>query len=105
MRILCIADAYPWPETDGYRQRVANVARGLSDAGEVDLFAVTEREEVDPGPVADPPVTRAYISPRPPLRKGPAQSLRWLGSSLPRAVLWHSWRRAGEDLQAWADDA
>lgn len=105
MRLLCIADTYPWPSTDGYRQRLANVARGLGEAGGLDLFAVVdEREDLRPGSI-DPPVgAHAFVSPRPPPRRGPAQMIRWLSSSLPRAVIWHDWGRAGDELRRWADN-
>ena len=38
MKILCIADDFPWPEKSGYKIRLANVVRALADAGDVDLF-------------------------------------------------------------------
>lgn len=106
MRILCIADTYPWPSTDGYRQRLANVARSLAGAGELDLFAVVdEREDLRAGSIDAPIGARVFVSPRPPPRRGPAQMLHWLSSPLPRAVLWHDWSRAGDELRRWSADA
>jgi len=106
VRILCVSDTYPWPSTDGYRQRVSQLLRGLQEAGEVDLFAVESgRDELAPGPAPAPApgFSRAFVSPRPPFRRDAAKMLRWLASPLPRAVLWHEWERARRELRAWAE--
>ena len=104
VRILCVSDTYPWPSTDGYRQRVSQLLRGLQEAGEVDLFAVESgRDELAPGPAPAPGFSRAFVSPRPPFRRDAAKMLRWLASPLPRAVLWHEWDRARRELRAWAE--
>lgn len=104
MRILCVADTYPWPATDGYRQRLSQLLRGLLEAGTVDLFAVeSARDDLDPGPVRAPAVTRAFVSDRPPFRRDARKMFRWLVSPLPRAVLWHEWEGARRDLRAWAE--
>lgn len=104
MRILCVSDIYPWPATDGYRQRLSQLLRGLGEAGEVDLFAVESgRDELEPGPAPAPGVLRAFVSPRPPFRRDARKVLRWLASPLPRAVLWHEWDRARRELRAWAE--
>ena len=106
MRILCVSDTYPWPAVDGYRQRLSNVATALAETGDLDLFAVVDdREDLCPGPVTPPVGERGFISPRPSPRQDPARMLGWLASSLPRAVLWHDWRRARVELVAWAESA
>lgn len=103
MRVLCIADTYPWPSTDGYRQRLSHLLRALADAGDVDLFAVeSDRHDVEPGPLAAPGLHRAFVSTRPAFRRSIAKALRWSVSPLPRAVLWHEWDRARQELRMWA---
>lgn len=104
MRILCLSDTYPWPATDGYRQRLSQLLRGLCEAGAVDLFAVESgRDDVEPGPSPAPGLRRAFVSPRPPFGRDARKVLRWLASPLPRAVLWHEWDRARRELRAWAE--
>lgn len=103
MRVLCVSDTYPWPSTDGYRQRLSQLLRGLSEAGAVDLFAVeSDRSDVGAGAVPAPVVDRAFVSPRPGFGRDPAKVARWVASPLPRAVLWHEWRRARGELAGWA---
>ncbi len=38
MRVLFVAELYPWPATDGYRQRLAQQVRALAEVGDVDFF-------------------------------------------------------------------
>jgi len=70
----------------------------------VDLFAVESgRDDLEAGTVPAPQVvSRAFVSARPPFRRDAAKMLRWLASPLPRAVLWHEWDRARQELRAWA---
>jgi glycosyltransferase involved in cell wall biosynthesis len=44
VRILVVAEHYPWPAVDGIRQRLDHVVRGLARAGEVELLAVDRRD-------------------------------------------------------------
>ncbi len=102
MHILCVSDTYPWPATDGYRQRLSQLLRGLGEAGEVDLFAVESSRDDVAGPTQAPCASRAFVSSRPAFRRDARKVLRWLVSPLPRAVLWHEWEAARRDLRAWA---
>ncbi len=106
MRILCVSDTYPWPATDGYRQRLSHLLRGLSEAGEVHLFAVESgRDDLQAGPAPAPWVSRAFVCLRRPFRRDLRNVVRWLASPLPRAVLWHEWDDARRELGAWAEQS
>lgn len=102
MHILCVSDTYPWPATDGYRQRLSQLLRGLGEAAEVDLFAVESGRDDVGGPTQAPCASRAFVSSRPAFGRDVRKVLRWLVSPLPRAVLWHEWEAARRDLRAWA---
>lgn len=66
MKILVVATLFPWPETTGARMRLANVVRGLSRLGEVDLFVMAHPNREGPYVVpADVRVARAEVVPRP----------------------------------------
>ena len=39
VRTLVVAELYPWPPVDGYRQRLHHIVGGLSQAGPLDVFA------------------------------------------------------------------
>jgi glycosyltransferase involved in cell wall biosynthesis len=113
-RILCVADERPWPERTGYRIRLANVVRGLADAGEVDLLVLHgEPDAVADATVPDgEPVRRIVTAPLPvPVRTGRGLLL-WLRSGRPRRIVWRDWTAAraafdrtiadGYDLVWWS---
>jgi glycosyltransferase involved in cell wall biosynthesis len=54
-RILLVAARYPWPPTDGYRSRVANMALALAEVGQVDVVALSGPGSPEP---VDPPSER-----------------------------------------------
>lgn len=103
LRILCIADEFPWPERTGYRIRLANMLRGLGEVGVVDLMilhpgdddesSVDRAKQEYRAPVGEP-VQRTAVA-RVPL---PSASLRgvipWIASGLPRRVAWRDWSGA-----------
>ncbi len=103
LRILCIADEIPWPERTGYRIRLANMLRGLSEAGVVDLMILhpgdDDESSVDGAkqeyraPIGEP-VDRTVVAHVP----IPSASLRgvipWIVSGLPRRVAWRDWSGA-----------
>ena len=103
LRILCVADEFPWPERTGYRIRLANMLRGLAEAGTVDLMilhpgapndlGVSEIAEEYRAPLNEP-VERTVVVNVP----TPVASLRgvipWLSSGLPRRVAWRDWSAA-----------
>jgi glycosyltransferase involved in cell wall biosynthesis len=43
VRILVVAEQYPWPAVDGYRQRLHHLISGLSAAGAVEVVALDRR--------------------------------------------------------------
>lgn len=104
MRILCIADEYPWPATNGYRIRVSNVLRGLARAGTVDLFCtISERPDVPHGVVPAPSeVERLFVHHRRPFGPNARFLAAWLRSDLPRTVAWLDWNGPEAALAQWA---
>ncbi|HSH61949.1 MAG TPA: glycosyltransferase family 4 protein [Acidimicrobiales bacterium] len=82
---------------------MSQLLEAMREVGEVDLFAVeSARDDLEAGPIAAPGLSRAFVSSRPPFGREVRKVLRWLASPLPRAVLWHQWDRAAEELRAWA---
>ncbi len=87
MRVLCVAEVYAWPPTDGYRLRLANLVDGLRQLGEVDVLVV-DREPVQANQIEPPEGVRVLRleSLATEVRSWP---LRWLTSSTPRRLV--SW--------------
>jgi polysaccharide biosynthesis protein PslH len=106
MRILCVADEFPWPPTSGYRIRLETTLAGLADVGDVDLFcSIAERADVADGEHPPPPgVARLFVHRRDRYRATPRGLARWASSRMPRAVAWIDWRNAGAALERWAPD-
>lgn len=104
MRILCVADEFPWPPTSGYRIRIEMTLAGLAEVGEVDLFcSIAERPDVADGEHPAPPgLARLYVHRRDRYRPTLGGLMRWVTSGLPRAVAWIDWRGAGGALDRWA---
>jgi polysaccharide biosynthesis protein PslH len=107
MRILVVSHTFPWPENSGARLRVANIARALSRAGEVDLFCMVsrnERREADEViPNLDEPIARVGCSIRRgvPYRVGTVA--RWMvGSRLPYEIGPRDYSGVRSELSAWA---
>src|SRR4051794_36991383 len=103
VRILCIADDYPWPATNGLRIRLANVVEGLAAAGDVDLFCtVSDRPDLD-GAITPPPgITRHLVQHRDRYRPSLRGVPHWLRSGWPRAVAWRDWDSPRAALAEWA---
>ncbi len=101
MRILCIADDFPWPEKSGYKIRLANVVRALSELGELDLFlrvpASYEGDVTVPGNAGP---TRSMVSRGSPHRTS-RMMLRWATSRLPRMLARADWSASRRDLASW----
>ena len=87
MRVLCVAEVYAWPPTDGYRLRLANLVDGLRQVGDVDVLVV-DREPTQACQVEPPEGVRVLRleSLATEVRSWP---LRWLTSSTPRRLV--SW--------------
>lgn len=94
VRILVVAELYPWPPVDGYRQRLSHMIAGLGRAGEVELIAVDRHsagtERIDPPAVEGlETVTALTCGPETPMRTwlwpwllgGPPRRLRAMDTS------------------------
>lgn len=105
MRILVVADEYPWPPRTGYRQRLNWVLRTLATQGEVEFLAVVldERGASQPPP-ADLPLSRHAMvraGMRPERRMRRLQ--RWVTGRKPRALLWRDWEAPRAAVAGWSD--
>ncbi len=105
MRILVVADEYPWPARTGYRQRLHWVLRTLATQGAVDFLAVVldERSAAEPPPVdialSETAVVPAGVRTEPRTwRLG-----RWLIGRNPRSLLWRDWEAARAQLRNWSE--
>lgn len=87
MRVLCVAEVYAWPPTDGYRLRLANLVDGLRQLGDVDVLVV-DREPPHSAQLAPPEGVRVLRieSLATEVRSWPR---RWLTSWMPRRLV--SW--------------
>ena len=100
MRILAVAELYPWPAIDGYRQRLEHMLAGLSRAGTVDLFALAPAEGDAAQPPADSAVAQLVTAPTV-LRPTGEWMRSWPGSEQPRRMLGFDWTEARRELAAW----
>ena len=85
-RILVVAGVYPWPATDGYRQRLGALIATLTDLGAVEFWCFDDILWRQSGRVAEPPVAvsvrRTELIPT-----GRAARLwAWLTTGLPRPM-------------------
>jgi glycosyltransferase involved in cell wall biosynthesis len=95
-RILLVADDFPWPETTGYRMRIANTVAALRMVGDVHLFCIVTdqlpiEDHVVPDDVSLAEMTLAA--------KGPLQSkarllVDWVRTRLPRRLVANDWSTA-----------
>lgn len=90
VRILVVAEQYPWPAKDGYRRRLDHVVRGLTRVGEVHVIALHRPGTADP---VDPGIEGVTTIAVP---TGPDRGLRqwfrpWLTSSVPRRLFGPDW--------------
>jgi glycosyltransferase involved in cell wall biosynthesis len=115
LRILCIADEFPWPERTGYRIRLANVLRGLAEVGSLDLvilhpgdddeFRVTEsvigpdrgQAQKYRAPMGEP-VGQTTVAHVPIPRASLRGVIPWIASGLPRRVAWRDWSGARSEV-------
>lgn len=99
-RLLVVADAYPWPARDGYRQRIATMVGLLAEMAEVEMLVVTHPGE----PTATPaPLELAKLwSVCCGWRRAPERA-RALASGLPRRIAWRDWTAARRELAGLAD--
>ncbi len=95
-----LAEQYPWPAVDGYRQRLEHMVAGLSRVGSVELITIDRRPAGGDSALADPPpaVTDAIAVPAG-APAGVRQWLReWLRGSMPRRVLMPDWSGVAAEL-------
>ena len=95
-----VAEQYPWPAADGYRQRLHHLIAGLARAGEVDVLALHRQGTA---PVAPPPLDGVRVPEV--LEAGADTGLRswaptWARGDMPRRVLGPDW----EPVRAVLDD-
>lgn len=103
VRILVVAETFPWPAVSGYQRRLASVIGALSAIGAVDLWTAALGPHVG---TADAPddvtIARARVSSGVRRRGVPERVLRWLTGRLPRGQVEFDARKARADLVAWA---
>ncbi|MCB1257227.1 MAG: glycosyltransferase [Microthrixaceae bacterium] len=97
MRILVVAEQYPWPAADGYRRRLDHMVKGLAKLGQVDVVALHRPGTADP---QDPGIPSVKANAVP---VGPDAGLRkwfktWVRSRFPRRVLGVDWTPAVEEI-------
>lgn len=105
-----VAEQYPWPAVDGYRQRLHHMVAGLGAAGSVEVLALDRRPEVPDGSTAtdSPPAGVTEVVPVP---TGDEASVRdwlprWARDGVPRRVLgpdWSAMRRELDDRLSTGD--
>ncbi len=103
VRFLVLAEQYPWPAVDGYRQRLEHMIAGLGRVGSVELITIDRHPAGRDSPsdaLADPPavVTDAVAVPA-----GTPAGVRewlpgWLSGSMPRRVLMPDWSGVAAEL-------
>lgn len=102
VRILAVAELYPWPTVDGYRQRLDHMLRGLAQAGSVELFCLAEPHDVSDTPevdVVDRVVTAAKVE-----RSASEWMGDWIRGDHPRRMLGIDWTEAHRELGAWGPE-
>ena len=82
MHTLVVAELYPWPPVDGYRQRLHHIVGGLTQAGPVDVVAPLRPGMSEP---AGPPWPGVASTSTPTMGE-PAGPRAWIGE----------WLRGGE---------
>lgn len=104
MRILVVAQDYPWPSNYGSRIRLSNVVRALASVGDVDLFAFTWIATDQSEPPPDGIVKRWQVFPRPKALRRSMQKLGWLvAGGLPSDFLGRDFGAVQAEFARWAD--
>ena len=112
MTTLVVAELYPWPAVDGYRQRLHHLIEGLTRTGPVDLVTLVRSGHPDP---VEPPIpgVRNVLTVT---SDGEAGIRGWLPTwtrasiprsdavALPRRLLSLDWSGVREQLPEWVAD-
>ncbi len=102
MKILAVAELYPWPTVDGYRQRLDRMLSGLAQAGDVELFCLSDAR-LDGQ--ARPPAWIERVVSAPRVERSAAEWIRdWTGGAGPRRMLSIDWTEAHRELAAWGPE-
>lgn len=95
-----VAEQYPWPAVDGYRQRMHHLIAGLASVGDVEVVALDRRPVgVDTEDEGRPDGVEAVG-----VRNGGDAGLRdwlprWARGGMPRRVLAPDWTTVGDELR------
>ena len=98
-----VAEQYPWPATDGYRQRLHHLIAGLAEVSTVDVVSLDRSGAVEVVPSPLHGVDRAVAAP------GGEVGIRtwgpvWMRSSAPRRVLGPVWDEARRSVAGLLDE-
>jgi glycosyltransferase involved in cell wall biosynthesis len=101
VRILVVAEQYPWPAVDGYRQRLHHLIAGLARAGSVEVVALDRRPEGLEGAPEERP---DGVDDAAAVAGGADAGLRgwlpeWVRGDMPRRVLAPDWSAVAADLR------
>lgn len=104
MRILLLANSFPWLKTNGLHLRLRSVLEALTAVGEVDVFALVEQRFID-GSLAAPrgPMRRITVAGVPTRQLSATEQVRWfLSGDLPAVFRRRDYTQAREIFHGWA---
>ncbi len=107
MKILLVAESFPWPATGGGMIRLGGVIEALAERGDLDLFTLRDADRTDLTLPDTVKVNRLGTTPYP----EPASDARWRAAwltqrGLPVEVVMRQYDRSPRRaLRAWASDA
>lgn len=104
MRILLLANSFPWLKTNGLHLRLRALLEALARLGDVDVFALMEQRWLNE-PLVTPrgPMRRISVVGVPARHVSASEHLRWfLSGDLPAVFRRRDYTRAREVFRAWA---
>ncbi len=104
MRTLVVAELYPWPPVDGYRQRLHHLVGGLAEAGDVDVAAPLRPGQDAPEAPPWEGVARTLTVPVGSPHGAREWGAEWVHGRVPRRVLSVDWGDLADELAAWRDE-
>ena len=104
LRMLFVSDELPFPHDSGYRLRMAQHLRGLSQVADVDVYcAVLDRQTLKQVPSPEQlGVSRLRVQLAGWRARGASTTAAWLLGSRPRQIANRDWNAARADLRRWA---